>query len=103
MSKEKLQGVKLIKIKFDTDIQYLNYRGWHYRGEATYKIGLRRYKCEFMINKDYCDFTENINNKIPKTELQRQALLVLIYGEISKYLGKLKIINYFKKNTWQKN
>lgn len=100
MSKGKLEGVNLIKVCCDTSVQYLNYEGWHFEGTAIYKIGLKRYKCEFIAGENlkfHCAFLDRIGNKIPEIRLQREALLTLIYGEIQKYLGRAEMICYFKE------
>lgn len=95
--KNKLENVKLIKVCCDISIEYLNYQGWHFEGIAIYKIGLKRYKCKFIAGEKLsfkCAFLEGGN--IPEDRLQREALLVLIYGEVKKFLGKQEMIYYFK-------
>ena len=34
---------------------------------------------------------------VPQERLQREALLVLIYGEIKKFLGRQEMLQFFKK------
>lgn len=95
--KNQLENVKLIKVCCDTSVEYLNYQGWHFEGIAIYKIGLKRYKCKFIAGEKLsfkCAFLEGGN--IPEDRLQREALLVLIYGEVKKFLGKQEMIYYFK-------
>ena len=97
MSKNKMEGINLIKVCCDTSIEYLNYQGWHFEGIAIYKIGLKRYKCKFIAGEKLsfkCAFLEGGN--IPEDRLQREALLVLIYGEVKKFLGKQEMICYFQ-------
>lgn len=95
--KNKLENVELIKVCCDTSVEYLNYQGWHFEGIAIYKIGLKKYKCKFIAGEKLsfkCAFLEGGN--IPEDRLQREALLVLIYGEVKKFLGKQEMIYYFK-------
>lgn len=97
MSKSKMEGINLIKVCCDTSIEYLNYQGWHFEGVAIYKIGLKRYKCKFIAGEKLsfkCAFLEGGN--IPEERLQREALLVLIYGEVQKFLGRQEMICYFQ-------
>ena len=96
--KGKMENVKLIKVCCDTSIEYLNYQGWHFEGIAIYKIGMKKYKCKFIAGEKLsfkCAFLEGGN--IPQERLQREALLVLIYGEVQKFLGRQKMIQFFKK------
>ena len=98
MSKGKLEGINLIKVCCDTSVQYLNYEGWHFEGIAIYRIGWKRYKCEFIAGENlkfHCAFLEGGN--IPQERLQREALLVLIYGEVQKFLGRQEMIHFFKE------
>ena len=98
MSKGKLEGINLIKVCCDTSLQYLNYEGWHFEGIAIYKIGMKKYKCKFIAGEKLsfkCAFLEGGN--IPKEKMQREALLVLIYGEVKKYLGRQEMIHFFKE------
>ena len=86
MSKGKLEGINLIKVCCDTSIEYLNYNGWHFEGVAIYRIGWKIYKCKFIAGEKLsfkCAFLEGGN--IPQERLQREALLVLIYGEVQKF------------------
>ena len=96
--KSKMENVKLIKVCCDTSIEYLNYQGWHFEGIAIYKIGMKKYKCRFIAGEKLsfkCAFLEGGN--IPQERLQREALLVLIYGEVQKFLGRQEMIYYFKE------
>lgn len=96
--KGKMENVKLIKVCCDTSVEYLNYQGWHFEGIAIYKIGMRKYKCKFIAGEKLsfkCAFLEGGN--IPKEKLQREALLVLIYGEVKKYLGRQEMIHFFEE------
>lgn len=96
--KGKMENVKLIKVCCDTSVEYLNYQGWHFEGIAIYKIGMKKYKCKFIAGEKLsfkCAFLEGGN--IPKEKLQREALLVLIYGEVKKYLGRQEMIYYFEE------
>ena len=96
--KSKMENVKLIKVCCDTSIEYLNYQGWHFEGIAIYKIGMKKYKCKFIAGEKLsfkCAFLEGGN--IPQERLQREALLVLIYGEVQKFLGRQEMIYYFKE------
>ena len=96
--KSKMENVKLIKVCCDTSIEYLNYQGWHFEGIAVYKIGMKKYKCKFIAGEKLsfkCAFLDG--GSIPQERLQREALLVLIYGEVKKYLGKQEMIYYFKE------
>lgn len=98
----KLENITLLKVECDFDIEYLTFEGWHYEGIATYKIKGKKKKVRFICG-------ENLNFKIgflysndkryitPEDRLDREALLVLIYGEIKKYLGKMEMIQYFKQ------
>lgn len=98
MSKGKLEGINLIKVCCDTSVQYLNYEGWHFEGVAIYKIGMKKYKCKFIAGEKLsfkCAFLEGGN--IPQERLQREALLVLIYGEVQKFLGRQEMIHFFKE------
>ena len=98
MSKGKMEGINLIKVCCDTSVQYLNYNGWHFEGVAIYKIGMKKYKCKFIAGEKLsfkCAFLEGGN--IPQERLQREALLVLIYGEVQKFLGRQEMIYYFKE------
>lgn len=94
----KLEGVKLIKVCCDTDVGYLSSQGWHFEGIAVYSIGMKRYKCKFIAGEKLyfkCGFLEG--GDVPQERLQREALLVLIYGEIKKFLGRQEILQFFKK------
>lgn len=96
--KGKMENVKLIKVCCDTSVEYLNYQGWHFEGIAIYKIGMKKYKCKFIAGEKLsfkCAFLEGGN--IPEERLQREALLVLIYGEVKKFLGRQEMIYYFKE------
>ena len=96
--KGKMENVKLIKVCCDTSVEYLNYQGWHFEGIAIYKIGMKKYKCKFIAGEKLsfkCAFLEGGN--IPQERLQREALLVLIYGEVKKFLGRQEMIYYFKE------
>ena len=96
--KGKMENVKLMKVCCDTSIEYLNYQGWHFEGIAIYKIGIKKYKCRFMAGEKLsfkCAFLEGGN--IPKERLQREALLVLIYGEVKKFLGRQEMIDFFRE------
>ena len=96
--KSKMENVKLIKVCCDTSVEYLNYQGWHFEGIAIYKIGMKKYKCKFIAGEKLsfkCAFLEGGN--IPKEKMQREALLVLIYGEVKKYLGRQEMIHFFKE------
>ena len=96
--KGKMENVKLIKVCCDTSVEYLNYQGWHFEGIAVYKIGMKKYKCKFIAGEKLsfkCAFLDG--GSIPQERLQREALLVLIYGEVKKYLGKQEMIYYFKE------
>ena len=96
--KSKMENVKLIKVCCDTSVEYLNYQGWHFEGIAIYKIGMKKYKCKFIAGEKLsfkCAFLEGGN--IPQERLQREALLVLIYGEVQKFLGRQEMIYYFKE------
>ena len=98
MSKGKMEGINLIKVCCDTSVQYLNYNGWHFEGVAIYKIGMKKYKCKFIAGEKLsfkCAFLEGGN--IPQERLQREALLVLIYGEVQKFLGRQEMIHFFKE------
>ena len=98
MSKGKLEGINLIKVCCDTSVQYLNYEGWHFEGVAIYKIGMKKYKCKFIAGEKLsfkCAFLEGGN--IPEERLQREALLVLIYGEVKKFLGRQEMIDFFRE------
>ena len=96
--KSKMENVKLIKVCCDTSIEYLNYQGWHFEGIAIYKIGMKKYKCKFIAGEKLsfkCSFLEGGN--IPQERLQRKALLVLIYGEVQKFLGRQEMIHFFEE------
>lgn len=96
--KDKMENVKLIKVCCDTSIEYLNCQGWHFEGIAIYKIGMKKYKCKFIAGEKLsfkCAFLEGGN--IPQERLQREALLVLIYGEVQKFLGRQEMIYHFKE------
>lgn len=96
--KNKMENVKLIKVCCDTSVEYLNYQGWHFEGIAIYKIGMKKYKCRFIAGEKIsfkCAFLEGGN--IPQERLQREALLVLIYGEIKKFLGRQEMIQFFEE------
>lgn len=96
--KGKMENVKLIKVCCDTSVEYLNYQGWHFEGIAIYKIGMKKYKCKFIAGEKLsfkCAFLEGGN--IPEERLQREALLVLIYGEIKKFLGRQEMIEFFRE------
>ena len=96
--KSKMENVKLIKVCCDTSIEYLNYQGWHFEGIAIYKIGIKKYKCRFIVGEKLsfkCAFLEGGN--IPQDRLQREALLVLIYGEVKKFLGRQEMIHFFEE------
>ena len=93
-----LEGIKLIKVCCDTSIEYLNYQGWHFEGIAIYKIGMKKYKCKFIAGEKLsfkCGFLEGGN--VPQERLQREALLVLIYGEVKKFLGRQEMIQIFEE------
>ena len=96
--KNQMENVKLVKILCDTSVEYLNYQGWHFEGIAIYKIGMKKYKCKFIAGEKLsfkCAFLEGGN--VPQDRLQREALLVFIYGEIKKYLGRQEMIEYFQE------
>ena len=96
--KSKMENVKLIKVCYDTSVEYLNYQGWHFEGIAIYKIGMKKYKCKFIAGEKLsfkCAFLEGGN--IPQERLQREALLVLIYGEVQKILGRQEMTHFFKE------
>ena len=96
--KNQMENVKLVKILCDTSVEYLNYQGWHFEGIAIYKIGIKKYKCKFIAGEKLsfkCAFLEGGN--VPQDRLQREALLVFIYGEIKKYLGRQEMIEYFQE------
>ena len=96
--KSKMENVKLIKVCCDTSIEYLNYQGWHFEGIAIYKIGMKKYKCKFIAGEKLsfkCAFLEGGN--ISQERLQRKALLVLIYGEVQKFLGRQEMIHFFEE------
>ena len=96
--KSKMENVKLIKVCCDTSVEYLNYQGWHFEGIAIYKIGMKKYKCKFIAGEKLsfkCAFLEGGN--IPKERLQREALLILIYGEVQKFLGRQEMIQFFQE------
>lgn len=96
--KGKMENVKLIKVCYDTSVEYLNYQGWHFEGIAIYKIGMKKYKCKFIAGEKLsfkCAFLEGGN--IPQERLQREALLVLIYGEVQKILGRQEMTHFFKE------
>ena len=100
MSKKKMESVKLINVYWDESVIYPHYEGWHFEGVAIYKIGWKRYKCEFMAGENlmfHCAFLDKKGSKIPETRTQREELLALIYGEIQKYLGTAKMISYFEE------
>ena len=93
-----MENVKLIKVCCDTSVEYLNYQGWHFEGIAIYKIGMKKYKCKFIAGEKLsfkCAFLEGGN--IPQERLQREALLVLIYGEVQKFLGRQEMIHFFEE------
>lgn len=96
--KGKMENVKLIKVCCDTSVEYLNFQGWHFEGIAIYKIGMKKYKCKFIAGEKLsfkCAFLEGGN--IPQERLQREALLVLIYGEVQKFLGRQEMIQFFRE------
>lgn len=96
--KGKMENVKLIKVCCDTSIEYLNFQGWHFEGIAIYKIGMKKYKCKFIAGEKLsfkCAFLEG--GSIPQERLQREALLVLIYGEVQKFLGRQEMIQFFRE------
>ena len=96
--KGKMENVKLIKVCCDTSVEYLNFQGWHFEGVAIYKIGMKKYKCKFIAGEKLsfkCAFLEGGN--IPQERLQREALLVLIYGEVQKFLGRQEMIQFFRE------
>ena len=96
--KGKMEGVKLIKVCCDTSVEYLNFQGWHFEGIAIYKIGVKKYKCKFIAGEKLsfkCAFLEG--GTIPQERLQREALLVLIYGEVQKFLGRQEMIQFFRE------
>lgn len=97
MSKsKKLEGIKLVKVCCDIDIEYLTFQGWHFEGVAVYKIGMKKYKCKFIAGEKLsfkCAFLEGGN--IPQERLQQEALLVLIYGEVKKFLGRQEMTQFF--------
>ena len=96
--KGKMEGVKLIKVCCDTSVEYLNFQGWHFEGIAIYKIGVKKYKCKFIAGEKLpfkCAFLEG--GSIPQERLQREALLVLIYGEVQKFLGRQEMIQFFRE------
>ena len=96
--KSKMENVKLIKVCCDTSVEYLNYQGWHFEGIAIYKIGVKKYKCKFIAGEKLsfkCAFLEG--GSIPQERLQREALLVLIYGEVQKFLGRQEMIQFFRE------
>ena len=99
----KMENVKLIKVCCDTSIEYLNYQGWHFEGIAIYKIGMKKYKCKFIAGEKLsfrCAFLEGGN--VPQDRLQREALIVFIYGEIKKYLGRQELIDYLQEKRRKK-
>lgn len=96
--KSKMENVKLIKVCYDTSVEYLDYQGWHFEGIAIYKIGMKKYKCKFIAGEKLsfkCAFLEGGN--IPQERLQREALLVLIYGEVQKILGRQEMTHFFEE------
>lgn len=96
--KGKMENIKLIKVCCDTSVEYLNFQGWHFEGIAIYKIGMKKYKCKFIAGEKLsfkCAFLEG--GSIPQERLQREALLVLIYGEVQKFLGRQEMIQFFRE------
>lgn len=100
MSKGKMENINLIKVSCDTSMQFHSFNGWHFEGVAIYKIGMKKYKCAFIAGEKLsfkCAFLERYGSQVPENRLDREALLVLIYGEIQKYLGRTEMINYFRE------
>lgn len=100
MSKGKMENINLIKVSCDTSMQFHSFNGWHFEGVAVYKIGMKKYKCAFIAGEKLsfkCAFLERYGSQVPENRLDREALLVLIYGEIQKYLGRTEMINYFRE------
>ena len=100
MSKGKMENVNLIKVSCDTSMQFHSFNGWHFEGVATYRIGMKKYKCAFIAGENLsfkCAFLDRYGSITPENRLDREALLVLIYGEIQKYLGRTEMINYFRE------
>ena len=59
---------------------------------------MKKYKCKFIAGEKLsfkCAFLEGGN--IPQERLQREALLVLIYGEVQKFLGRQEMVYFFKE------
>ena len=102
----KLQGVKLCKVKCDFNVSYENYKGeWNIIGYATYKIGLKKYKVKFGIAENKkpqpAFYFQDYGSFIPEDKLQNEALLVLIYGECQKHLGRNEMLNFFKQRRYE--
>lgn len=100
----KMENVTLLKVAVDLDLQFYTYQGYEFRGIAWYRIGLKFYKVQFIYleNSDYkvAYFEGNYydkHNRIPQNKLQNEALLALIRGEIEKYFGRIKQINFFEE------
>lgn len=98
--RNKMQGVKLMKVEVDTEVQYLNYEGWHCRGIATYRIGLHKRKASFMYAEETpykIAYLDEWGSQTPSDRLQNEALLVLIYGEIGKFKYRQEQIQRFRE------
>lgn len=102
----KMEGVKLLSVGIDFDLQFHTYNGWEYRGIAKYRIGFKTYKVQFIYLEKtkykvafLCD--NYVNYTIPTDRLQNEALLVLIRGEIEKFFGRMEQIKFFKERREQ--
>lgn len=101
--KNKLGNIKLLKVECDMDIFYHHFAsGWINEGVATYRLRGIKHKVKFCYQEEQKTnipkvfYLEDNKSYIPKDRLDNEALLVLIYGEIQKFKGKIEMINFFK-------
>lgn len=103
MKKNKLGNITLLKVECDTDIMFhSSIYGWVNEGIATYKLKGIKHKVKFCYKENTkidipkVIYIDCIGTYIPKDRLDNEALLVLIYGEIRKFQGKMEMIQFFK-------
>ena len=103
MKRNKLGKITLLKIECDMDVMlHSSMYGWVNEGIATYRLKGIKHKVKFCYSeKAKIDipkviYIECAGTYIPKDRLDNEALLVLIYGEIRKFQGRIEMIQFFK-------
>lgn len=96
-----LSGVKLLKVCIDFELDEPRTIGDMKRGIAIFKIGIKKYKVGFVYReqaKEKIFLTNEYYSNIPKNEIQKKALLVLIYAEIKRYNAIKEMIEILEED-----